>query len=140
MRVLDGLRDWLNSKSGVQMVADDPKMAAEVLLLLRVMFADGSMNEKELELFKQMCTSLFGIEADDVPEVVKFLTDTSYETNSEQAANVFRDMPVKRKNELLRNLLRMAIVDESFHDNEKDMIARIARTLGYSEEKIRSLI
>lgn len=140
MRVLDGLRDWLNSKSGVQMVADDPKMAAEVLLLLRVMFADGSMNEKELELFKQMCTSLFGIEADDVPEVVKFLTDTSYETNSEQAANVFRDMPVKRKNELLRNLLRMAFVDESFHDNEKDMIARIARTLGYSEEKIRSLI
>ena len=140
MRVLDGLRDWLNSKSGVQMVADDPKMAAEVLLLLRVMFADGSMNEKELELFKQMCTSLFGIEADDVPEVVKFLTDTSYETNSEQAANVFRDMPVKRKNELLSNLLRMAFVDESFHDNEKDMIARIARTLGYSEEKIRSLI
>ena len=57
-----------------------------------------------------------------------------------KAANVFRDMPVKRKNELLRNLLRMAFVDESFHDNEKDMIARIARTLGYSEEKIRSLI
>ena len=55
MGVLDGIKDLLGKKSAVQMVADDPQMSAELLLLLRTMFADGEMTQEEVRMFKALC-------------------------------------------------------------------------------------
>ena len=101
MRVLDGIKEWLSQRSSVQMVADDPQMASEILLLLRTMFADGKMASEEINMFKMFCSTIFHIPEEDVPDVIRFLKEYGYETSGEQAAAMFADFPENRRRELL---------------------------------------
>ncbi|MDA8870821.1 TerB family tellurite resistance protein [Rhizobiaceae bacterium] len=138
MKILDDIRDLLSTRSSVQMVADDPHMAAEIMLLVRMMFADGMLDPEEMKLFKHMCRSLFEIPEEDVPGVIEYLRDTGYETTGEQAAALYRDMPDERRRALLGHLLAMARADERLHDNEADMISRCARAMGYTDAQVRA--
>ena len=140
MRILDSISDMLKSRSSVQMVADDPQLTAEMLLLVRVMFADGNLSPEELDLFKTICESQFNIPADDVPEVVKFLRDFGYETSGEQAAEMFATLPDERRRELMVHVLKMARADALLHQKEIDLIARVADILGYSREQVSQWI
>ncbi len=138
MRVLDGIRDMLKSKSAVQMVADDPQMAAELLLLLRIIFVDGKMVPAELDMFKLMCRTIFKMEEEDVPDVIRFLKDYGYETSGAQAAAMFTDMDPQRKRELIVNLIAMARADDRVHENEVDLIGRVGLALGYTTDEIET--
>jgi len=140
MSVLDTIKDVLSKKSSVQMVADDPGLSAEIMLLVRLMFADGDLAGEELELFKHMCASVFGIPEEDVPEVVNFLKEYGYETSGEQAASTFVHMEDERKQELLRNMIAMARADKVLHAKEVNLIARVSRVLGYTPDQIRALV
>ena len=140
MRVLDAIADLLNTKSSVQMVADDPQMSAEILLLIRTMFADGEMNEQEVSAFQSLCSTVFEIPPEDVPDVIRYLKEFGYETSSEQSAAIFADMPDERKKQLVSRLMMMAMADATFHDGEREMISRVARVLGYSEDEIAALL
>lgn len=140
MRILDSIRTMLTNKSSVQMVADDPHLASEIMLLVRMMFIDGELNGPELELFKQYCHSVFDIPEEDVPEVVKFLREYGYETSGEQAAAVFSEMPGERKAQLLGKLITMARADNVLHEKEVDLIARVSRVLGYSPEQVNQIV
>ncbi len=137
MSLLNSIRDMLVGKSSVQMVADDPEMASEILLLVRMMFADGKMTERELELFKNICETVFNIPEADVPDVILFLKEYGYETSGEQAAATFENMPGERKRDLLVHLISMARADSRLHTNEADLIVRVARILGYTPEQVR---
>ena len=140
MRILDSIKTLLTNKSSVQVVADDPHMASEIMLLVRMMFIDGDLNGPELELFKHYCRTVFGIPEEDVPEVIKFLSDYGYETSGEQAAAVFAEMPGERKAQILGNLITMARADNVLHENEVDLITRVSRVLGYSPEQINQIV
>lgn len=140
MRVLDSLKDLLTSKSSVQMVADDPHLSAEIMLLVRTMFADGELRGVELDLFKQLCTSIFAIPPEDVPGVIGYLKDISYETSGEQAAALFLEMPPERKEQLLRHMISMARADDVLHEKEVNLIARVSRLLGYTPGQVRDLV
>ena len=138
MRILDYLREMLPEKSSVQMVADDPHMAAEIMLLVRMMFADGALVGAELDLFKSICQSVFDIPDEDVSEVVTFLKEYGYETSGEQAAAEFQDMSYERKKSLLLQMISMAKADQILHEGELDLIARTAEVLGVAPEDIQS--
>ena len=140
MRILDSIRTMLTNKSSVQIVADDPHLASEIMLLVRMMFIDGELNGPELELFKQYCHSVFDIPEEDVPEVVKFLREYGYETSGEQAAAVFSEMPGERKAQLLGKLITMARADNVLHEKEVDLIARVSRVLGYTPEQVNQIV
>lgn len=140
MRILDGIRDMLNQKTAVQMVADDPQMAAELLLLLRTMFADGEMSPEEVKMFQFFCGSYFQLSDQDVPEVIKFLRDFGYETSGEQAASVFADVPAERRQELMIHIVAMARADNVIHDKEAEMIRRVADVLGYTPEQVQTFL
>lgn len=140
MRILDSIKDFLNHRSSVQMVADDPQMASEILLLVRMMFADGALRGAELELFKQFCNSVFDIPEEDVPEVIEFLKEYGYETSGEQAAAVFAELPDERKQLLLTHLIEMARADDVLHKEEIALIARVSRVFGYTPDQVRKLI
>ena len=139
MRVLDSIKQLLMHKSSVQMVADDPQMAAEIMLLVRMMFADGDLRGEELTFFKQLCGSVFGIPEDDIPEVIEFLKEYGYETSGEQAAAEFLDLPDKRKKHLLSRLIEMARADNFLHNDEVALIAKVARVFGYTPDQVRHL-
>lgn len=138
MGILDGLRDLLSQKSSVQKVADDPQMSAELLLVLRMIFADGEMSPEELNMLKMLCSTVFKIPEDDVPDVIRFLKDFGYETSGEQAAGMFDEMPETRRKELLVNLISMARADNQMHEKEVDLIVRVAEKLGYSGDQVRA--
>jgi uncharacterized tellurite resistance protein B-like protein len=140
MRVLDSIKTLLTNKSSVQMVADDPHMASEIMLLVRMMFIDGELEGPELSLFKQYCLSVFKIPEEDVPEVIKFLVEYGYETTGEQAAAVFAEMPGERKAELLGHLIMMARADDVLHEKELDLISRVCRVLGYTPDQVRQIV
>ncbi len=140
MRILDTLGEFLNKKSSVQMVADDPQMSAEILLLIRTMFADGEMVAEELALFKQLCLSLFNIPEEDVPEVIRFLREVSYETDHEQAAGMFDGLSATRKQELMTHLMMMAMADSKLKEGEKAVLEKVAGVLGYTPEQIRQML
>lgn len=140
MRILDSIRTMLTNKSSVQMVADDPHLASEIMLLVRMMFIDGELNGPELELFQQYCHSVFDIPEQDVPEVIKFLREYGYETSGEQAAAIFSEMPGERKAELLGKLITMARADNVLHEKEVDLIARVSRVLGYTPEQVNQIV
>ncbi len=138
MRILDSIKEMLSNKSSVQMVADDPHMASEILLLVRMMFADGELSGDELSLFKQICSSVFSIPEEDVPEVIRFLKEYGYETSGEQAAATFLDMTDERKKLLLGHLISMARADKEMHKSEVELITRVAKVLGITPEQIRA--
>ena len=137
MKLIDGISQLLSKKSAVQMVADDPHLAAEILLLLRMMYADGKTSGEELALFKSMCGTLFGIKEKEVAEVVKYLADFGYETTGEQAASMFKDLDEDRKREVLVHLITMARADTAIHEDEAGLIARVADVLGFREDDVR---
>ena len=140
MRVLDGIKEWLSQRSSVQMVADDPQMASEILLLLRTMFADGKMASEEINMFKMFCSTIFHIPEEDVPDVIRFLKEYGYETSGEQAAAMFADFPEKRRRELLVHLVSMARADNVVHQQETEMIERVAKTLNFPLEEVHNLL
>ena len=136
MGVLDGIKDLLGKKSAVQMVADDPQMSAELLLLLRTMFADGEMTQEEVRMFKALCGTAFNIAEDDVPDVIRFLQEYGYETSGQQAAEVFAGVTPERRQQLMIHIISMARADNVVHEKEADLIQRVATILGYTPDQI----
>lgn len=140
MRIFDAIEELLSRKSSVQMVADDPQMSAEIMLLIRTMFADGEMSAEEVQTFKEICKAVFNIPHDDVADVINHLREFSYETSYEQAAALFAEMPEDRKARLLSHLMMMAMADARFVEGERAMILRVGRVLGFDEGKMEKLL
>lgn len=130
MAFLDKLRALVGQGTTVQRVADDQQLTAELILLVRMMFADGEMTQDELEQFKEICATRCDIPAEDIPDVVKFLTDFGYETSAENAAGMFAGMDVERKRAILRRMVRIAHSDDELDPKESLMIQRTADILG----------
>ena len=140
LAIIDTLKDFLLQRSAVQMVADDPATTAELLLLVRMIFADGELKGDELAAFKGVLAEGFGIPDEEVPEVMRFLKDVGYETTGKQAADTFRDLPDERKRLLLQHLMRVAVADNKLHRSEIELIEKVAETLGVSSEQLKALV
>ncbi len=128
---LGKIKDMIAREKAVRMVADDPVLTAELILLFRVVLADGEVSEKELAMFKEICASAFGIPAEAVEGVGEYLGDISYETTSQQAASVFADMGAERKQLLVEHMLQIAGADHRTSSKELDLIRAVASKLGF---------
>lgn len=135
---IDGLNRLLGANPSVIKVADDLQLTSELILLVRMMFADGELKSEEKEVFKKLCVSSFGLSEKDIPEVVKYIKDFGYETSSWDAAAMFADLPIERKRKLLVHMLEIAKSDNELHSNEAELIKRTAENLGLSADDISS--
>jgi len=136
MTFLDRIREWLDQDKSVRMVADDIQLTSELILLIRMMFADGELKTEEMEIFKRICNTAFGIPHDDVPEVIRYLKDIGYETTVKDAALMFKDLDVERKRALLVHMFSIARSDNDLDEREVKMIRRTAEILNLSGEDI----
>ena len=139
MRLLDTLREFFTERSSVSVVADDPAVMSELLLLIRMIFADGELRGDELVAFRKICSEGFGIPEADVTEVMRYVSDFGYETTGQQAAETFRALPDARKRALLSHLMALAVADDRLHENELELIERVAETLGYPASMLKEL-
>ena len=129
-RMLKALRDFFAGNDSVRRVADDPALSAELLLLFRVMLADGQVQDEEMTVFRHICETAFGIGADDINQVIDYLQDVGYETTGHQAIAVFEALPEERRAKLIGHMTEIAGADERFMPAERDLIRRVAERLG----------
>ncbi len=139
MVIVDKIRGWIDQDKSVRMVADDLQLTSELILLVRMMFADGTLRPEELENFKNICRIAFDIPEEDVPKVIEYLQDFGYETSIDDAAAMFDGLEWERKKTLLVHLLSIAKSDNLVHVNEAELIRRISDLLGVTAEDIAKL-
>lgn len=139
MNVIDKIKNWVDTDKSVRKVAEDLQLTSELILLVRMMFADGSLKPEELENFKRICKIAFDIPEEDVPKVVEYLQDFGYETSIDDAVAMFEGMEWERKKTLLVHMLSIAKSDHEVHSNEAELIRKTSALLGLSAEEIAKL-
>ena len=139
MSIVDQIKGWLEKDKSVKRVAEDLQLTSELVLLVRMIFADGQLRPEELHDFKQICKIAFDIPEEDVPKVLKYLQEFGYETTPEDAAAMFKTLDMDRKKALLVHMLSIAKSDQDIHQGEADLIRNTASILGLSAEDFESL-
>lgn len=124
------IRSLLDGDPGVRKVADDPILSAELLLLFRMILADGEVDEHEMAVFRRICRESFGIGDDSIDDVVQYLNDFGYETNGAQALALFRGLRLERRQELAKHMAEIAKADRQLAAQEIRLLRRILDTLG----------
>ena len=130
MALLDKIRSIFEGDPGVRKVADDPVLSAELLMLFRMILADGSVSESEMEVFRRICSGSFGIPEDSIDAVIEYLNEFGYETNGSQAIAMFRDLDVARRKLLAQHMVEIAKADHHLADNEVKLLRRSLDLLG----------
>ena len=121
----------LEREKSVRLVANDPALTAELLLLFRMILADGDVKDRELQMLRRICESAFGINADAIDGIYKYLQDYSYETSTDQSAQMFSSLSVERRQELLDHMIAIAEADDELASNEIKLLGRTAAMLGF---------
>ncbi|UXM96245.1 MULTISPECIES: TerB family tellurite resistance protein [unclassified Bartonella] len=130
------IANYFTRNSVVSKVAGDPAIAAELLLLIKIIFADGERGHAETEVFAQIAQQQFDIPADALPDVIRYLGDYGYETTTAQAAALFSDLAPERRISLVRNLMAVASADNYIDENEVAFIERVSAILGISPQEV----
>lgn len=129
LELFSKIRELFEGDPAVRKVADDPALSAEILLLFRMVLADGEVDEAELETLRRICADSFGIDEDSFRKVVRYLQDYGYETNTAQALAIFRGYPHGRRVELARHLAEIAKADDELSRQEVRLLARTLEVL-----------
>lgn len=129
--IIDTIRSMLDRERNVRLVASDPALTAELLLLFRMILADGDVRGEELEVFKRICRQAFGLDPDAMDGVYQYLQDYAYETTDAQSSAIFLEMPLDRRKQLLDHMIAIAEADQTIDDKERRLLARTADMLGF---------
>ncbi len=130
--LLTQIKELFEGDPGVRKVADDPVLSAELLLLFRMILADGQVSESEMDVFRRICREAFGIPEESIQGVVDYLNDFGYETSGTQAIGMFRELDVDRRKTLARHMAEIAKADRQLADNEVRLLRRTLDLLDIS--------
>lgn len=130
--VLTRIRTLFDGDPGVRKVADDPVLSAELLLLFRMILADGTVSDSEMDTFRRICREAFGIGEESLDGVVEYLNDFGYETSGAQALALFGELEVERRKLLARHMADIAKADSQLAENEVRLLRRTLDVLGLS--------
>lgn len=130
--MLARIRSLFEGDPGVRKVADDPVLSAELLLLFRMILADGSVSDAEMETLRRICRDSFGIPESSMDAVIDYLNEIGYETNGSQAVAMFQDLDTDRRRLLAQHMADIAKADSQLAENEVRLLRRTLEMLGLS--------
>lgn len=133
---VEKLQALFEGNPAVRRVADDPALSAELMLLLRMVLADGEVDAAEMVMFRQICANVFGIEGEALKEVTEYLQDFGYEITTTKALALFAAQPMERRVGLARHMAEIASADHDFSRKEADLLKRAMTLLGISQADI----
>lgn len=113
----------------VRKVADDPALMAELLLLFKMVLADGEVHERELDAIRRIAADNFGVEGEDLEKVLGHLQSFGYEITPAQAIAVFREFDMERRLMLARHMAELAKADNELSHYEVRLLARVVEML-----------
>jgi uncharacterized tellurite resistance protein B-like protein len=128
------IKSLFDGDPGVRRVADDPVLSAELLLLFRMILADGRASDAEMETFRRICVSAFGIPGKSIDGVIEYLNDFGYETRGQQALDMFRELDTDRRRLLARHMAEIAKADAQLADGEVRLLRRTLELLDLRPE------
>lgn len=128
----DRVKALLDRHGSLNKVAHDPVLTAELLLLVRMSFADRTVEPAEADAFAAICTRLLGLHGDELKDILKYLHDFGYETTDAQAAAMLADLDETRKREILDHLAAVAKADGEVDARERRLLEATARRLGFA--------
>ncbi len=132
MALLDKILSVFDGDPGVRKVADDPVLSAELLMLFRMILADGSVSESEMVAFRRICKDAFGIPEASIDSVIEYLNEFGYETNGSQAIAQFRDLDIERRKLLALHMAEIAKADSKLAESEVRLLRRTLDLLDIS--------
>src|SRR5262245_22884791 len=127
--VLARVRMLMEGDPGIRKVAEDPVLSAELLLLFRMILADGKVEDAEMAAFRRICREIFGIEEESLDGVIEYLNDFGYETSGTQAIGMFQELDIERRKLLARNMAEIAKADTDLADQEIRLLRRTLELL-----------
>lgn len=128
----DKVRAFLDQHASLNKVTHDPVLTAELLLLVRMSFADKVVEEAEADAFAAICTRLLGLNGDELKDILHYLHDFGYETTDAQAADMLVGLDEARKREILDHLATIAKADGEIDARERQLLEATARRLGFT--------
>ena len=134
--MMDRFSRFMGNNPSLTKVSDDLQLTSELILLVKMIFADGKLSEGELDMFSSLCQSAFGLHKDDIPGILKYLQDFGYETSTWDAAAMFKGYSAERKRNLLVHLLQIAKSDGRVDESEQELIRRTASLLDMTAEDL----
>lgn len=133
--LLARLRDLIEGNASVKRIADDPALMAELLLLLRMVLADGEVAERELAALRRIAGT-FGIAGEDFERMVGYLEDFGFEVSAAQAIAVFRELDKDRRLLLARHMAEIAKADQELSRFEVRLLARVVDMLALDPAEV----
>ena len=133
---LDRVRTLFEGDPAVKRVADDPALSAELMLLLRMVLADGEVDEAEMATFRHICAEAFGISGEGLRQVTEYLQDFGYEITTPKALELYATLPMDRRVALARHMAEIAKADQDFSAKEAELLKRTLSLLGITQNDI----
>jgi uncharacterized tellurite resistance protein B-like protein len=133
--LLARLREVFEGNASVRKVADDPALTAELLLLLRMVLADGDVAERELATLRRIADG-YGVSGRDFELVLSHLEDFGYEVSVAQAIAVFRELDKERRLLLARHMADIAKADQELSRFEVRLLARVLDMLDLDPSEV----
>lgn len=134
--LLAKIKKLFEGDPAIHRVADDPVTSAELLLLFRMILADGEVDEQEMETFRRICRDSFAIPEESLEGVIRYLQDFGYETTGSQALALFRTLPRERRVQLGRHMVEIAKSDQKLSEHEVRLLKRTIQVLELEPEEI----
>lgn len=127
---LEQVKRLIDGDPAIKRVADDPIISAELMLLFRMVLADGEVDAAEMAEFRRICSTAFGIEGESLKAVTSYLQDFGYELTTSKALALFSELPEERRRELARHMAEIARADDEISSKEVELLKRTMHVLG----------
>ena len=114
----------------IEKIAASPVLMAEVLVLFRVVLADGMVRESELDAFQRICEGHFGIAPEDMPALHDLLETDAGRNAEAHAISHLQALDYEERTLLLDEMMQIARSDAEVHRRERRLIERMSRLLG----------
>ena len=130
--LLDQIRSIFDGDPGVRKVADDPVLSAELLMLFRMILADGTVSESEMVAFRRICKDAFGIPETSIDASSNISTSSATRPTARRRSRMFRDLDVERRKLLARHMAEIAKADSQLAESEVRLLRRTLDLLDIS--------
>ena len=110
-------------------VSEDPVALAEILVLFRMVLADGIVRPSQLTAFERICEMHFGISPRDMPELHALLDSPMARSCDAQAFTLLGQLDTEARTTLLKDMMRIADANIVRDERDDRLIRRTASLL-----------
>ncbi|OCW57992.1 hypothetical protein AWJ14_01985 [Hoeflea olei] len=111
-------------------LSEDPVALAEILVLFRMVLADGVVQPAQLRAFERICSDHFGIAPADMPELHAMLDTPKARACDAEAFTLLRQLDTEARTILLDGMMRIADASKVRDARDDRLLRRTAALLG----------